>query len=110
MWFENAERFELDELNALVADETGNDLHIVLAPQPVWREDKPKPKPLRYDTGNRDEPSPADVARLLSTPPDARYGWSSDLVNDVHLGTLVAAGPEFGLIAVRENHEVYLRT
>lgn len=108
MWFEEAERFHLDELNALVAGETGNDLHIVLAPQPVWRENKPKP--VRRDADKRGEPSVAEVAKLLSTPPDARYGWSSDLVNDIHLGTLVAAGPEFGLIAVKENDEVYVRT
>ncbi|GLY64355.1 ESX secretion-associated protein EspG [Amycolatopsis taiwanensis] len=110
MWFDDPERFHIDELAALVANETGNELHIVLAPQPVWREDEPAAKPAPRGTRNRGEPSPADVAKLLSTPPEARYGWSSDLINDVHLSTLVAAGPRFGLIAVKEKDEVFLRT
>lgn len=110
MWFEDAERFHIDELAALVAGETGNDLHIVLAPQPVWREDEPAANPVPRGTRNRGEPSPADVAKLLSTPSEARYGWSSDLINDVHLSTLVAACSGFGLIAVKENDEVFLRT
>lgn len=110
MWFEQAERFHVDELAALVTGETGCELHIVLAPPPVWRSDDAARIPVPRRTGNRDEPSPADIAGLLSKPEDARYGWSSDLVNDVHLRTLVAARPEFGLIAVREDDEVFVRT
>jgi ESX secretion-associated protein EspG len=110
MWFPEPERFHIDELAALVTAETGDDLHVVLAPQPLWRaDDAPTVKPVPRG-GNRDEPGPADVAKLLSTPPEARYGWSTDLVNDVHLGTLVAGGQGFGLIAVKENDEVYVRT
>lgn len=111
MWFEQAERFHIDELAALVTEETGRELHIVLAPEPVWREHpKPSIKDIPRQAGNRDEPSPADIAELLSTPGEARYGWCSDLVNDVHLRTLVAASPLFGLIAVREHDDVFVRT
>ncbi|MFD2419111.1 ESX secretion-associated protein EspG [Amycolatopsis pigmentata] len=110
MWFEEAERFHVDELAALVSEEAGDELHIVLAPQPVWRSEEAVrvlAPPRRTKPG---EPSPADIAGLLSRPEEARYGWSSDLVNDIHLRTLVAARPEFGLIAVREDEEVFVRT
>lgn len=110
MWFEEAERFHIDELAALVSEETGCELHIVLAPQPVWRSEEATRIPAPRRSGNQDEPSPADIAGLLSKPEEARYGWSSDLVNDIHLHTLVASRPEFGLIAVREGEEVFVRT
>ncbi|HKS47887.1 MAG TPA: ESX secretion-associated protein EspG [Amycolatopsis sp.] len=111
MWFEEAERFHVDELAALVTEETGSELHIVLAPEPVWRSEETRPgNDISRGTRHRDEPTPAEVAKLLSAPEEARYGWSSDLINDVHLRTLVASCDQFGLVAVRENDDVFVRT
>ncbi|TVT32893.1 ESX secretion-associated protein EspG [Amycolatopsis rhizosphaerae] len=118
MWFEKPERFQLDQLAAMVTRATGNGLHIALAPQAMWYSDEARARfdaevdeqSARYDRKTRGEPEFTDIAELLSTPGEARYGWYSDLTNDVRLAALVASGPRFGLIAVRESSEVYLRT
>jgi hypothetical protein len=88
MWFTEPERFRADELAALVTQTTGGDLHIVLAPQAVWRSDQTQAAAnqavaelqARYavEPGDREEPDFRAIAELLSRPPEARYGWISD--------------------------------
>jgi len=87
-------------------------------PQAVWRPDDAEAAfnravndaLARYQTPVRDEPTFTDVARMLTAPAEARFGWLSDTTTGVNLSTLVAAGPHFGLVAVRENQEVAIRT
>lgn len=117
MWFEEPERFAVDELAALVHRATGGDLHVVLAPEPVWRSDEAGAKSHAavaelYDKyapepAEREEPGLIPVAELLSRPPEARYGWISS--GGVRLDVLVAGSSWFGLIAVREGLDVWLR-
>src|SRR5207302_8849621 len=114
MWFESAERFQLDQLSAMVSRATGTGLHTVLAPQAMWHSDDARAQfnaevdeqYARYHTKIRGEPEFTDIAEVLSTPEEARYGWYNDLVNGVQLAALAASGPRFGLIAVRENADV----
>ena len=109
MWFESAERFQLDQLSAMVSRATGTGLHTVLAPQAMWHSDDARAQfnaevdeqYARYHTKIRGEPEFTDIAEVLSTPEEARYGWYNDLVNGVQLAALAASGPRFGLIAVR---------
>ncbi|MDQ0378996.1 ESX secretion-associated protein EspG [Amycolatopsis thermophila] len=117
MWLAEPERFQVDLLAAMVARVTGTELHIALAPQAVWRPDQAQAAfnraadaaLARYQVPTRDEPTFADVARLLSTPDEARFGWVSDTTTGVNLATLVAANAHFGVVAVRQDQEVALR-
>lgn len=63
----------------------------------------------RYHRPTRDEPTFVDVARLLTTPDEARFGWLSDTTTGVHRATLVAANAHFGVVAEREKQEVAVR-
>ena len=111
MWFTEPECFKADELAALVTHATGGDLHIVLAPQAVWRSDQARAAAnqaiaelyARYagQPEYREEPDFKAIAELLSRPPEARYGWISDKHSGTKLSVLVAGSSWFGLIAVR---------
>ena len=118
MWFAEPERFQVDLLAAMVAKVTGAELHLALAPQAVWRPDDARATftraadaaLARYHVPARDEPTFADLARLLTTPDEARFGWLSDTTTGVNVSTLVAANQYFGVVAVREKQEIALRT
>ncbi|NIH78374.1 ESX secretion-associated protein EspG [Amycolatopsis viridis] len=118
MWFAEPERFQVDLLAAMVAKVTGNELHLALAPQAVWRPDDIQAvfdravdaALTRFQSAGHDEPTFTDIARLLSTPDEARFGWLSDTTTGVNLSALVAANHYFGLVAVREDREVTVRT
>lgn len=120
MWFEKPEKFRVEELAAIVTKTTDGDLHIVLAPQAGWLPAEAKAQAdraveealMRYptDPDERDEPDFKAICELLSRPPEARYGWISDTVNGTKLSVLVAGTSWFGLIAVREGHDVWVRT
>jgi hypothetical protein len=120
MWFAEPERFQADQLAALVTKSTGGDLHIVLASQTVWRSDQAKAafnqdvdtEYARYSAAPRDreEPDFQAIAELLSRPPEARYGWISDRKSGTTLGVLVAGSSLFGLIAVRDGADIWVRT
>lgn len=118
MWFEKPERFQVDQLAAMVTRATGNGLHTVLAPQAMWHSDEARARfnaevdeqYACYDRKTRGYPGFADIAESLCTPEEARYGWYCDLANDVRLAALAASGRRFGLNAVRENSEAFLRT
>ncbi|HEV7975227.1 ESX secretion-associated protein EspG [Amycolatopsis sp.] len=120
MWFTEPERFNADELAALVTHTTGGDLHIALAPQAVWRPAADQAEldrtvaelHARYaaEPADREEPDFATIAELLSKPPEARYGWITDKRNDTSLSVLVAGTSWFGLIAVRDGDDIWVRT
>lgn len=120
MWFAEPERFQADQLAALVTKSTGGDLHIVLAPQAVWRSHRAKAafnhaadnEYARYSAvpEDREEPDFQAIAELLSRPPEARYGWIYDQKNGTTLGVLVAGTSRFGLIAVRDGTDIWVRT
>ncbi|OXM73305.1 MULTISPECIES: ESX secretion-associated protein EspG [Amycolatopsis] len=118
MWFAEPERFPVDLLAAMVAKVTGAELHLALAPQAVWRPDDARlafdrtveAALARYHVPTRDEPTFADLARLLTTPAEARFGWLSDTTTGVNVSTLVAADQRFGVVAVREGQEISVRT
>lgn len=118
MWFAEPERFQVDLLAAMVAKVTGAELHLALAPQAVWRPDDADvafrraadAALARFHVPTRDEPTFADLARLLSTPAEARFGWLSDTTRGVNISTLVAADQRFGVVAVRDGQEVSVRT
>jgi hypothetical protein len=119
MWFVEPERFRAGELAALVAKAAGAELHVVLAPQAVWRSDEAQARANAavvelYDRhagppADREEPALGEVAELLSRPPEARYGWIADHVNGTKLSVLVAGTRHFGVIAVREEDDVWIR-
>ncbi|WP_329068617.1 ESX secretion-associated protein EspG [Amycolatopsis sp. NBC_01480] len=118
MWFPEPVGFAATDLAALVTGETGADLHVVLAPQAEWHDSEAQTdadKRLaelrsRYDGPTRsvDDPELADVAELLSQPPHACYGWFSD--GSQHLSALAAGSSWFGLIAIRDGDEIWVRT
>ncbi|MFD4194498.1 ESX secretion-associated protein EspG [Amycolatopsis thermoflava] len=118
MWFAEPERFQVDLLAAMVAKVTGAELHLALAPQAVWRPDDADvafrraadAALARFHVATRDEPTFADLARLLTTPAEARFGWLSDTTRGVNISTLVAADQRFGVVAVRDGQEVSVRT
>ncbi|RZQ59263.1 ESX secretion-associated protein EspG [Amycolatopsis suaedae] len=118
MWFAGPERFAADELAAMVAASTGGELHVALAPPARWRDVTERAaagwrateRIARYRDPGDGEPTFAEVAELLSTPPEARYGWVSDLRTGVQLGVLVAANPWFGVLGIRDEGEVFLRS
>ncbi|ROS41882.1 ESX secretion-associated protein EspG [Amycolatopsis thermoflava] len=118
MWFAEPERFQVDLLAAMVAKVTGAELHLALAPQAVWRPDDADlafrraadAALARFHVPTRDEPTFADLARLLTTPTEARFGWLSDTTRGVNISTLVAADQRFGVVAVRDGQEVSVRT
>jgi hypothetical protein len=120
VWFEEPERFAVDQLAALVTKTTGGELHTVLAPQAVWLDDTERAEAdkalaeikTRYDSipYDDDEPSFSDIAVLLSSPPEASFGWIADTTTGVNLGVLVAGSVWFRLIAVRDGDDVYVRT
>ncbi|WP_027933901.1 ESX secretion-associated protein EspG [Amycolatopsis thermoflava] len=118
MWFAEPERFQVDLLAAMVAKVTGAELHLALAPQAVWRPDDADvafrraadAALARFHVPTRDEPTFADLARLLTTPAEARFGWLSDTTRGVNISTLVAADQRFGVVAVRDGQEVSVRT
>ncbi|MFD4252691.1 ESX secretion-associated protein EspG [Amycolatopsis thermoflava] len=118
MWFAEPERFQVDLLAAMVAKVTGTELHLALAPQAVWRPDDADvafrraadAALARFHVPTRDEPTFADLARLLTTPAEARFGWLSDTTRGVNISTLVAADQRFGVVAVRDGQEVSVRT
>ncbi|MGW4590241.1 ESX secretion-associated protein EspG [Amycolatopsis thermoflava] len=118
MWFAEPERFQVDLLAAMVAKVTGAELHLALAPQAVWRPDDADvafrraadAALARFHVPTRDEPTFADLARLLTTPAEARFGWLSDTTRGVNISTLVAADQRFGVVAVRNGQEVSVRT
>ncbi len=105
----------------MVARLTGGELHIVLAPQPVWRSDEAQAAADRAvaeqldryrsgGLGDDEDPDFGAVAELLSRPPEARYGWISDTATGVRLGVLVAGSARFGLVGVREGDDIWVRT
>jgi hypothetical protein len=120
VWFAEPEKFRSDHLAALVTATTGGELHVVLAPQPVWLDDQEAAAAKRelaelrqrYDDSpdNADEPSFREIAELLSTPVEARYGWIAQPEAGSRLGVLAAGSPWFGLIAVREDESIWVRT
>jgi hypothetical protein len=120
MWFTEPECFQADQLAALVTHATGGDLHIVLAPQAVWRSDQARAAAnqaiaelyARYagQPEDREEPNFKAIAELLSRPPEARYGWIRDKHSGTKLSVLVAGSSWFGLIAVRDGADVWVRT
>jgi hypothetical protein len=120
MWFVEPERFRAGELAALVAKATGAELHVVLAPQAVWRSDDAQARANAAvvelynrhagEPADREEPGLGEVAELLSRPPEARYGWIADTVNGTKLSVLVAGTRHHGLIAVREGDDIWIRT
>ncbi|MDT7727242.1 MAG: hypothetical protein QOI21_3818 [Actinomycetota bacterium] len=120
MWFTEPERFKADELAALVTHATGGDLHIALAPQAVWRPDSVLAAhertvaelQARYAAApaDREEPDFTAIAELLSRPPEARYGWITDKRTGTKLSVLVAGTSWFGLIAVVEGDDIWVRT
>lgn len=119
MWFAQAQQFRADQLAAMVSQATGGELHIALAPEPMWldgQESAAAKRALAAETAayagkpRDDEPDFRAVAELLSRPPDARYGWISDVPTGSRLGVLAAGGQWFGLVAVREDDNVWVRT
>lgn len=118
MWFAEPERFQVDLLAAMVAKVTGAELHLALAPQAVWRPDDADvafrraadAALARFHVPTRDEPTFADLAHLLTTPAEARFGWLSDTTRGVNISTLVAADQRFGVVAVRDGQEISIRT
>ena len=120
VWFAEAHEFTADQLAAMVAQATGGELHAALAPEPVWLDEQEAVAARRAleadtalycaDPADVDEPAFADLAELLSTPPEARYGWITDIPNDVRLGVLAANSRWFGLVAVREDDSIWVRT
>lgn len=119
VWFDEPERFAVDQLAALVTKTTGGELHTVLAPQAVWLDDTERAEAdkalseikTRYDgIPYDDEPAFADIAALLSNPPEASFGWIADTTTGVNLGVLVAGSVWFRLIAVRDGDDVFVRT
>jgi hypothetical protein len=124
VWFAKAQRFPADLLAAMVAQATGGELHIALAPEPRWLDDQERAaanRDLARETAaysgvhssnkhSEDEPDFQAVAELLSKPPSARYGWVSDGQAETPLGVLVAGNHWFGAIAVREDDSIWVRT
>ncbi|MGC7100285.1 ESX secretion-associated protein EspG [Amycolatopsis lurida] len=119
MWFAEPEHFLADRLAALVTDVTGGDPHVVLAPEPVWLDEAERAEAdrvlaeerARYGgPGDQEEPDLHAVATLLSTPPEARYGWVSHTGENRPMGVLAARCSWFGLIAAREDDDVWIRT
>src|SRR5881396_1897838 len=119
MWFAEPEKFRTDDLAALVAKATGAELHVVLAPQAVWRSNEARARANAAvgelynrhagEPADREEPGLGEVAELLSRPPEARYGWIADHVNGTKLSVLVSGTRHFGLIAVREEDDIWIR-
>ncbi len=119
VWFAEPERFAVDQLAALVTEATGGELHTVLTPQAMWFDDASRAEAkkalaetkTRYDNVSRDDDEPgfADVAVLLSRPPEARFGWIADTATGVKLAVLVAGSTWFRLIAVRDEDDVFVR-
>ncbi|WP_328612214.1 ESX secretion-associated protein EspG [Amycolatopsis sp. NBC_00345] len=120
VWFGEPARFRAERLAGLVTSLTGGELHAVLAPQAVWLDDAERAAARREVAGlvrqhggkpfEGDEPELAEVATLLSRPPEARFGWLGDTVTGARLGVLVAASRWFRLIAVRDGDDVFVRT
>lgn len=120
MWFAEPEKFRADQLAALVTEATGGELHLAVAPSPVWLDDDEAAAAnaeltevkARYPSSADalDEPDFRELAELLTTPAEARFGWVADTRTGIRLGILTAASPWFGLIAVRENDDIYVRT
>ena len=119
MWFAEPEHFFADRLAALVTDVTGGDPHLVLAPEPVWLDADGRAEAdrvlaeerARYGTPtDQEEPDLHAVATLLSTPPEARYGWVSHTGERRPMGVLAARCSWFGLIAARQDDDVWIRT
>ncbi|WP_020663145.1 ESX secretion-associated protein EspG [Amycolatopsis benzoatilytica] len=118
MWFPEPVGFAAADLSALVSDVTGADLHVSLAPQAEWYDAQAQADAdkrlaeLRSRYGgaarNVDDPELADLATLLSRPARACYGWFSD--NDRQLAALAAESHWFGLIAVRDGGDIFVRT
>ena len=106
MWFTEPECFQADQLAALVTHATGGDLHIVLAPQAVWRSDQARAAANQAiaelyarcagQPEDREEPDFKAIAELLSRPPEARYGWISDKHSGTKLSVLVAGSSYSG--------------
>ncbi len=117
MWFAEPVGFAASDLAALVTGMTGADLHVALAPQAEWHDSEAQADEdkrlaelkARYEGRARsaDDPELADVVELLSRPPHACYGWFSD--GKQHLSALAAGSSWFGLIAVRDGNEVWVR-
>ncbi|SFB02525.1 EspG family protein [Amycolatopsis marina] len=120
MWCAEPEKFRADQLAALVTEVTGGELHIAIAPSLVWLDDAEAAAAraelarivARYAgvPDDPDEPTFTEIAGLLTSPPTARYGWLADPNTGARLGVLTAATDWFGLVAVREEDNVYLRT
>ncbi|UKD51098.1 ESX secretion-associated protein EspG [Amycolatopsis sp. FU40] len=118
MWFPEPVGFAAADLAALVTEVTGADLHVSLAPQAEWHDAEAQADADRrlaalkdqYDgeASSVDDPELADVAELLSRPPRACYGWFGD--GSRHLSALAAGSSWFGLIAIRDGGEVWVRT
>ena len=119
VWFAKAQQFQADLLAAMVTRATGGELHIALAPEPRWLDDQERAaanRALDRETGahfgepSEDEPDFRAVAELLSKPPSARYGWIGDVPTGARLGVLAAGNQWFGIVAVREDDSIWVRT
>jgi hypothetical protein len=120
MWFTEPECFKAAELAALVTRATGGDLHIALIPQARWHSDQAQAAINqtvaalynRYSVvpADREEPDFTAIAELLSRPPEARYGWINDKRSGTKLSVLAAGSSWFGLVAVREGDDIWVRT
>ncbi|WP_216212906.1 ESX secretion-associated protein EspG [Amycolatopsis aidingensis] len=120
VWFPEPEQFRADQLAAMATEATGGDLHIAIAPSPMWLDDNEAAAAKaalaevqgRYAAvpDNPDEPDFRELAELLTSPRQARFGWVAYPENGMRLGVLTAASRWFGLIAVREDDHIYVRT
>lgn len=120
VWFEEPERFNAEELAALVKQETGGELHPAIRRAGVWRDreerelaEKRLAETLaRYAQRpqNVDDPALVDIAELLTAPPEARYGRISYPQAGVHYDVFAAGNSWFGLIAVTEDDDIHVRT
>lgn len=120
VWFAEPRTFTEDEIAAIVKRETGGDLHHAVAGLGVWLEDDEQAvanrevTDLRAAHGQRpvhvDDPELADIAFLLSTPPEARFAQISWPHVNVHYRLFAACNPWFGLVAAHDEDGVHLRT
>lgn len=120
VWFGEPEKMAVEDLSALVKDETGGELHPAIRQPGVWldRDEREAADKRLAEARARyaqrppddDEPEWSDVAVLLSTPQEARYGRVSYPQAGAHYDVLAAGNNWFGLIATAEGTDVYLRT
>lgn len=120
VWFAEPEEFDTEALGALVRDKTGGELHEGVRRAPVWRsrdEQSIANKRLAelkaiYDQRPHDidDPEWSDIAVLLSTPPEARFGRISYTQVGGHYDVYAARNHWFGLLVHTDDTISYVRT